>query len=194
MAGAAATPSASIPAKAKRTWEFFLPLVLFFGLVWFLYQGLFLNPREVPSALIGKPAPAFSLPILSTPSKRFSPVEMQGQVWILNVWGSWCPACRYEHPLLNDLAKNQVLPIVGFNWKDDPLAAKNWLSKFGDPYYLSVSDIDGRVAIDWGVYGAPETFIIDKAGIIAYKHTGPIDAKVVSDILLPMIRDLQKVR
>ncbi len=179
--------------KAKRAWQFFLPLVVFFTLVWFLYQGLFLNPREVPSALIGKPAPQFSLPILHTPGDKFSPASMKGKVWLLNVWGSWCASCRYEHPLLNDLAKNQVVPIVGFNWKDDPIAAKGWLAKYGDPYRLSVSDIDGRVAIDWGVYGAPETFIIDKAGIVREKHTGPIDAKVMNEKLLPIIRDLQKV-
>ena len=182
----------ALPIKAKRAWQFFLPLVIFFTLVWFLYQGLFLNPREVPSALIGKPAPQFSLPILHAPGDKFSPESMKGKVWLLNVWGSWCASCRYEHPLLNDLAKNQVVPIIGFNWKDDPLAAKSWLTKYGDPYRLSVSDIDGRVAIDWGVYGAPETFIIDKAGIVREKHTGPIDAKVMNDKLLPLIRELQK--
>ena len=184
--------AASQTSAAKRAWQFFLPLVIFFTLVWFLYQGLFLNPREVPSALIDKPAPSFSLATLHAPAQKFSPADMRGKVWLLNVWGSWCASCRYEHPFLNELAKQQVVPVVGFNWKDDPAAAKNWLVKYGDPYQLSVSDLDGRVAIDWGVYGAPETFVIDKAGMIRYKHTGPIDAAVLADKLLPMIRDLQK--
>ncbi len=182
----------TVPSAAKRAWQFFLPLLIFFTLVWFLYQGLFLNPREVPSALINKPAPQFSLPVLHSPDLKFSPAELKGQVWLLNVWGSWCVSCRYEHPFLNELSKQKVVPIVGLNWKDDPAAAKNWLIKFGDPYRLSVSDLDGRVAIDWGVYGAPETFVIDKIGNIRYKHTGPIDAKVLNDKLLPLILGLQK--
>ncbi len=181
------------PSNVKRAWQFFLPLAIFFALVWFLYQGLFLNPREVPSALIDKPAPQFSLPVLHDPATKFSGSELKGQVWLLNVWGSWCASCRYEHPFLNDLAKQQVLPIIGFNWKDDPAAAKGWLAKYGDPYRLSVSDLDGRVAIDWGVYGAPETFVIDKAGKVRHKHTGPIDAKVLNDTLLPLILSLKKL-
>jgi cytochrome c biogenesis protein CcmG/thiol:disulfide interchange protein DsbE len=179
-------------SAAKRAWQFFLPLAIFLTLVWFLYQGLFLNPREVPSALINQPVPAFVLPQLHAPEQTFSPADMKGRVWLLNVWGSWCVSCQYEHPFLNDLAKQQVVPVVGFNWKDDPGAAKRWLVKYGDPYVLSVSDLEGRRAIDLGVYGAPETFVIDKSGLIRYKHTGPIDAKVLSERLLPLIRDLQK--
>jgi cytochrome c biogenesis protein CcmG/thiol:disulfide interchange protein DsbE len=175
-----------------RAWQFFLPLAIFFGLLWFFYQGLFLNPREVPSALINKPTPNFVLPQLHAPDKTFSPAEFKGRVWLLNVWGSWCVSCRYEHPFLNELAKQQVVPVVGLNWKDEPAAAKGWLVKYGDPYLLSVSDLDGRVAIDFGVYGAPETFVIDKSGTIRYKHTGPIDAKVVEDTLLPIIRELNR--
>ena len=117
---------------------------------------------------------------------------MKGQVWLLNVWGSWCVSCRYEHPFLNELAKEQVLPIIGLNWKDKPEDAKAWLKKFGDPYKASVSDLDGRTAIDFGVYGAPETFVIDATGMIRYKHTGPIDATVLRDKLLPVIRELKK--
>jgi cytochrome c biogenesis protein CcmG/thiol:disulfide interchange protein DsbE len=169
-----------------------LPLAIFGTLLWFFYQGLFLNPREVPSALINKPTPEFSLPQLGAPEKKFSPADLKGRVWLLNVWGSWCVSCRYEHPFLNELAKQQVVPVVGLNWKDDPTAALSWLKKYGDPYQLSVSDIDGRVAIDFGVYGAPETFVIDKSGTIRYKHTGPIDATVVNDTLLPIIRDLNR--
>ncbi len=188
-----ATTKPTQPKSAmKRAWQFFLPLAIFFTLVGFLYKGLFLNPREIPSALIDKPVPQFSLPVLHTPDKKFAAADMKGHVWIMNVWGSWCVSCRYEHPLLNELSKQQVLPIIGFNWKDDPATAKGWLNKYGNPYTLSVSDLDGRVAIDFGVYGAPETFIIDKTGTIRFKYTGPIDARVVNEVLLPIIRDLKK--
>ncbi len=175
-----------------RTWRYFLPLAIFFGLLWFLYTGFSLNPREIPSALINKSAPAFELAQLHAPEKKLGAGDMKGQVWLLNVWGSWCVSCRYEHPFLNELAKEQVLPIIGLNWKDKPEDAKAWLVKFGDPYKISVSDLDGRVAIDYGVYGAPETFVIDAAGMIRYKHTGPIDADVLRDKLLPVIRGLKK--
>jgi len=184
-------PTDSTVSSVRRAWQFFLPLAVFFGLLWFFYKGLFLNPREVPSALIDKPVPAFSLPRLDEPTALFTPTSMQGRVWLLNVWGSWCASCRYEHPFLNDLAREQVVPVIGFNWKDDRDAATTWLRKYGDPYKLSVSDLDGRVAIDLGVYGAPETFVIDKQGTIRYKHTGPIDADVLTKVLLPMVRDLK---
>ena len=186
----AVSPQARTPVT--RTWAFFLPIAVFGVLIWFFYKGLFLNPREVPSALINKPVPQFELALLHAPEQKFSPAEMKGQVWLLNVWGSWCVSCQYEHPFLNELAKREIAPVVGFNWKDQPAAAKKWLVKHGNPYRLSVSDLDGRVAIDWGVYGAPETFVIDKGGTIRYKHTGPIDANVLNDTLLPMIRDLKK--
>ncbi|MCY7387580.1 MAG: DsbE family thiol:disulfide interchange protein [Burkholderiales bacterium] len=175
-----------------RTWRYFLPLAIFFGLLWFLYAGLSLNPREIPSALINKPTPTFELTQLHKPDKKLGNADMKGKVWLLNVWGSWCVSCRYEHPFLNELAKAQVLPIIGLNWKDKPEDAKAWLVKFGDPYTASVSDLDGRTAIDFGVYGAPETFVIDEAGMIRYKHTGPIDATVLREKLLPVIRELKK--
>lgn len=191
MTSPASAPPASAVSPRRRAWQFFLPLAVFGVLVWFFYKGLFLNPREVPSALLDRPVPAFSLPQLHQPGLTFGPKEMLGKVWLLNVWGSWCVSCRYEHPLLNQLAREQVLPVVGFNWKDAPDAARAWLAKYGDPYVLSVSDLDGRAAIDLGVYGAPETFVIDKTGTIRYKHTGPIDAKVLETTLLPVIRQLQ---
>ena len=175
-----------------RTWRYFLPLAFFFGLLWFLYTGLSLNPREIPSALINKPTPIFALAQLHSPEKKLGNADMKGKVWLLNVWGSWCVSCRYEHPFLNELSKAQVLPIIGLNWKDKPEDAKAWLAKFGDPYTASVSDLDGRTAIDFGVYGAPETFVIDATGMIRYKHTGPIDATVLSEKLLPVIRELKK--
>ena len=175
-----------------RTWRYFLPLAIFVGLLWFLYTGLSLNPREIPSALINKPTPGFELAQLHSPDKKFGNTDMKGKVWLLNVWGSWCVSCRYEHPFLNQLAKEQVVPIIGLNWKDKPEDAKAWLAKFGDPYMVSVSDLDGRTAIDFGVYGAPETFVIDATGMIRYKHTGPIDATVLREKLLPVIRELKK--
>ena len=175
-----------------RTWRYFLPLAIFVGLLWFLYAGLSLNPREIPSALINKPTPSFELAQLHSPDKKLGNADLKGKVWLLNVWGSWCASCRYEHPFLNQLAKEQVVPIIGLNWKDKPEDAKAWLAKFGDPYMVSVSDLDGRTAIDFGVYGAPETFVIDATGMIRYKHTGPIDATVLREKLLPVIRDLKK--
>lgn len=175
-----------------KAWRYFLPLAIFAGLVAFLYKGLSLDPRALPSVLINKPVPEFSLPQLREPHKTLSAADMRGQVWLLNVWGSWCVSCRYEHPILNELAKEQVVPIIGFSWKDKPSDASAWLAKYGDPYTMSISDIDGRAAINFGVYGAPETFVIDKAGMIRYKHTGPIDADTLRQVLLPMIRDLKK--
>ena len=178
--------------KALRAWRYLLPLAIFFGLLWFMWRGLSLNPREIPSALLNKPVPAFSLPLLHDPSRSLGAADMKGKVWLLNVWGSWCASCRYEHPVLNALAKKGVIPIIGLNWKDRPEDAKSWLVKFGDPYQFSVSDIDGRVGIDFGVYGAPETFIIDKAGMIRYKHTGPISEVMMNETLIPMIQGLNK--
>ena len=178
--------------KALRAWRYLLPLAIFFGLLWFMWRGLSLNPREIPSALLNNPVPAFSLPLLHDPSRSLGAADMKGKVWLLNVWGSWCVSCRYEHPVLNALAKKGVIPIIGLNWKDRPEDAKSWLVKFGDPYQFSVSDIDGRVGIDFGVYGAPETFIIDKAGMIRYKHTGPISEVMMNETLIPMIQGLNK--
>ena len=191
--GKSAAAATAAPAGAwVRAWRYFLPLVIFFGLVWFLWRGLSLNPRDLPSVLINKPVPEFSLPQLQQPDKTLSAADMKGQVWLLNVWGSWCVSCRYEHPVLNELSRLQIVPIIGLSWKDKPEDARAWLAKYGDPYKLSVSDIDGRVAINFGVYGAPETFVIDQAGTIRYKHTGPLDAVAMRDILLPLIRDLKK--
>ena len=175
-----------------RTWRYVLPLAIFSGLVWFLWKGLSLNPKDIPSALLNKPVPQFTLPQLHDGSKKLSAADMKGKVWLLNVWGSWCVSCRYEHPLLNALAKQGVVPIIGLNWKDRPEDAKAWLARFGDPYQLSAVDADGRVAIDLGVYGAPETFVIDKAGMIRYKLTGPLSEQLVQDTLVPLIQELNR--
>ena len=176
--------------KALR---FGIPLAIFAVLVFVLWRGLWRDPREVPSVLVDKPAPAFALPVLGDAGRQFSPAEFRGKVWVLNVWGSWCVSCQVEHPTLLALAKTNVVPIVGFDWKDKSDTAIKWLAQQGgDPYVFSVTDLDGRVAIDYGVYGAPETFVIDKAGVIRYKHIGPLDDKAVADKLLPLIRKLEQ--
>jgi cytochrome c biogenesis protein CcmG/thiol:disulfide interchange protein DsbE len=146
----------------------------------------------VPSPFIGKPAPSFQLTQLANAEQTFSPQQMQGQVWLLNVWASWCVACRIEHPLLVDLAKKDVIPIVGLNYKDKRDAASGWLMQFGNPYKLSVVDADGRVGLDYGVYGVPETFVIDKAGVIRFKQIGPITEDVWRNKMLPLVQQLRK--
>ena len=162
-------------------------------MVAFLAVGLKLDPRKVPSPLIDKPAPAFTLPLLDSPDKSFSPQDYAGRVWLLNVWASWCGACRIEHPLLNEFAKkHKGVPIVGLNYKDESVAAKRWLQSLGNPYQLSVVDQEGLAGIDWGVYGVPETFLIDANNIIRYKVIGPVSAESIEQELLPRIRQLQK--
>lgn len=171
--------------------RYLLPLAVFLVLVIFLGIGLTLDPKEVPSPFIGKPAPAFALPQVADPAKTLSPVDLKGQVYLLNVWASWCVSCREEHPVLLELAKRQTVPIYGLNYKDEREDALAWLDRFGNPYAASAFDADGRVGIDWGVYGVPETFVVDKAGIIRHKQTGPLTREIVEQKLLPLIRQLQ---
>ncbi|HYG55401.1 MAG TPA: DsbE family thiol:disulfide interchange protein [Burkholderiales bacterium] len=166
-------------------------IFFFVSLVALLAAGLTLNPREVPSPLIGKPAPAFELPRLDAPDKTFSHKEMLGRVWIMNVWASWCPPCLIEHPVITDLAKSGIAPVVGLNYKDKREDALPWLRKNGDPYALSVFDAAGRIAIDYGVYGVPETYVIDQKGIIRYKHIGPVSPEVAEKKLKPLVKELQ---
>jgi cytochrome c biogenesis protein CcmG/thiol:disulfide interchange protein DsbE len=175
--------------KALR---WFLPLAVFGVLAVFLFLGLGLNPREVPSPLIGKPAPAFALPVLHEPAKQMTVDDMKGKVWLLNVWASWCVSCRVEHPLLVELAKTNQVPIYGLNYKDNPDEGLAWLKQHGNPYVASIVDRDGRVGIDYGVYGVPETFLIDKAGVIRYKQIGPVTPEALRDKILPLARELQK--
>jgi cytochrome c biogenesis protein CcmG/thiol:disulfide interchange protein DsbE len=170
--------------------RFGLPLGIFLGLVALLAAGLNLNPREVPSPLIDKPAPAFQLPQLDAPAKSFSPQTMRGKVWLLNVWASWCVSCREEHPVLVDLAKRNVVPILGLNYKDKRDDALAWLKLLGNPYQLSAEDADGRVGIDYGVYGVPETYLIDKQGVIRYKRIGPVTPEVLQQKILPLVKEL----
>ncbi len=172
--------------------KFLIPLVLFLVMVGFLYVGLNLNPREVPSPLIGKPAPAFSLPSLDDPSRTVSPADFKGQVWLMNVWATWCVSCRAEHETLVRLAKQNVVPIVGLNYKDDNEAAKKWLATLGNPYQVTAVDADGRIAIDWGVYGAPETYVIDKQGRIRHKHIGPVTPAALTQQILPLVEKLRQ--
>jgi len=172
--------------------RFLLPLGIFILLVAFLAVGLKLDPREVPSPLVGKAAPAFELPILQQPDKRFVPGDMRGKVWLLNVWASWCVSCRDEHPMLLALAKRGVMPILGLNYKDKSDDATAWLKQFGNPYELSVVDADGRIGIDYGVYGVPETYLIDAEGVIRYKQIGPITEAILEQKILPLAAALKK--
>ncbi len=168
------------------------PLAGFLLLVAFLGIGLTLDPREVPSPLIGKPAPHFELPRLHDPEKKFTTEEMKGRVWLLNVWASWCVACRDEHPVLVELARAKVVPIYGLNYKDPRDDALRWLKQFGDPYDVSVADVNGRIGIEYGVYGVPETYVIDKAGVIRYKQIGPVSRETLQKKLLPLIAELNR--
>ncbi|WP_126454784.1 DsbE family thiol:disulfide interchange protein [Sulfuriflexus mobilis] len=170
--------------------RYLLPLGIFIGLVVLLAAGLTLNPRYVPSPLIDKPAPVFSLPQLHRPDQSISPADMLGKVWLLNVWASWCVACRAEHPLMNELARSGEVAIIGLNYKDRPEAALQWLRQLDNPYRISAVDEAGRAGIDWGVYGVPETFVVDKQGIIRYKHVGPVEKKDLEETILPLVRQL----
>ena len=172
--------------------RFILPLVIFLVLAGFLYVGLGLDPHEVPSPLIDKPAPVFSLPQLHDTSRQFSPEEMKGKVWLLNVWSSWCVSCREEHPVLLSLSQKSTLPIYGLDYKDTREDALMMLRRGGDPYVLSAMDADGRVGIDYGVYGVPETYVIDKQGIIRYKQIGPVTYQNLRETILPLVAELQK--
>ena len=171
--------------------RFLLPLGLFAIVVGFLAAGLTLNPREVPSPLVGRPVPDFALPQLHDPRKVFSPKDLAGQVWLLNVWASWCSGCKEEHPVLMQLAQSGSVPVYGMDYKDQRTEALAWLKRQGDPYSLSVMDDAGRIGIDYGVYGVPETFVIDKKGVIRYKQIGPLDQEALDRKVLPLVRELQ---
>jgi cytochrome c biogenesis protein CcmG, thiol:disulfide interchange protein DsbE len=175
-----------------KTWKWTLPLAVFVVLVGFLYAGLFRDPREIPSPLVGKPAPQFTLAQLHEPAKSLGTADLKGKVWLLNVWASWCVSCRVEHPLLMEMAKANVVPLIGLNYKDRNAEGKAWLAEHGNPYTASVVDADGRVGIDWGVYGVPETFVVDKQGVIRYKQIGPVTAEALERRILPLVRELQR--
>ena len=170
----------------------FVPLLLFLGLAVLLGIGLTLNPREVPSPLIGKPVPEFNLPSVKGRALGLSSADLNGDVSLVNVFASWCTACREEHPSLMELKKNGIVPIHGLNYKDKPGDADRWLNELGDPYTRTGADISGRVGIEWGVYGVPETFVVDRNGRIAYKHIGALTPKALRNKILPLISDLRK--
>jgi cytochrome c biogenesis protein CcmG, thiol:disulfide interchange protein DsbE len=171
--------------------RYLIPLAVFAVLVVFLAIGLKRDPREVPSPLIDKPAPAFQLSRLDNPAETVRLEDLRGKVWLLNVWASWCVACLQEHPVLVEFSHARVVPIYGLNYKDTRDAAHAWLDKHGNPYTTSIVDADGRVGIDYGVYGVPETFLIDKQGVIRYKHIGPVTPEVLNEKILPLVRKLQ---
>ncbi|GAB3660469.1 DsbE family thiol:disulfide interchange protein [Ramlibacter alkalitolerans] len=168
-----------------------IPLAIFLVIAIFLGVGLTRDPRKLPSTFIDKPAPQFRVPQVVSAEKTFSPQDMKGQVWMLNVYASWCVACRVEHPLLVEIAKSNAVPLIGLNYKDKREDALKMLEQQGNPYTLSAYDLDGRVGIDFGVYGVPETFIIDKNGVIRHKQIGPITPEALKDEILPLIAKLK---
>ncbi|MBS0443928.1 MAG: DsbE family thiol:disulfide interchange protein [Proteobacteria bacterium] len=170
--------------------KFLIPLGLFLVLAGFLAVGLNLNPREVPSPLIGKPAPGFDLTMLDAPDQRLKRDDLLGKVWVLNVWASWCAPCREEHPLVVELARRKLVPVYGLNYKDTRPAGLAFLTQLGNPYEASLFDADGRVGIDYGVYGVPETFVVDKQGTIRYKQIGPLTPEVIEKKIVPLLKEL----
>ncbi|GAB1073717.1 MAG: DsbE family thiol:disulfide interchange protein [Shewanella algae] len=169
----------------------FIPLILFLLMGIFLYKGLFLNPQQLDSALEGKPVPAFQLEKLEKPGEMITNEDLKGKVSMLNVWATWCPSCKYEHPYLMQLARQNLVPIYGINYRDERALAVRELSRQGDPYTLNIYDKDGRLGLDLGVYGAPESFIVDHNGVIRYRYAGPVDMRVWKETLYPMIQQLQ---
>lgn len=172
-----------------------LPLMAFLAIAALLAAGVWLSrdpDREaLPSALLGRPAPAFSLPVLHDPARMVSDRDLRGEPYLLNVWGSWCPACRDEHPVLTRFAETKRVRVVGYNWKDERADALRWLEQFGNPYWLVLADIEGRVAIDFGIYGAPETFLVDRDGRVRWKHVGPLTDAVIEQELLPVLSEVE---
>ncbi len=174
-----------------RYLRYLVPLAIFFILVAFLYRGLSLDPKRVPSPLVGKPMPEFSLPRLKDPAATLSDSDLKGKVSVLNIWATWCVSCRAEHEVLLQLANTGSVDIYGLNYKDERTKAQQWLQQLGDPYVANAFDADGRTGIDWGVYGAPETFIMDKQGMIRHKHIGPLTVDALNSTILPLIAELQ---
>lgn len=178
--------------KLRMSLRYALPLFGFVAMLALLGVGLTLKPREVPSVLIDRPAPAFELAQLHEPERRLSRDDLLGQVWLFNVWASWCVSCRVEHPLLMDLARSGAVPIVGLNYKDQPDKGIAWLAEHGNPYLLSVQDRDGRTGMDYGVYGVPETFVIDRKGRVRHKVIGPLTPDALRDRVLPLVEALKR--
>jgi len=172
--------------------RFVIPLLLFGGLVVVFVVGLRIDPREIPSPLINKPAPKFSLPTLADPQRTLSRTDFLGRVTLVNVWASWCTACREEQPMLMEISHRGHVPIYGLDYKDTRTAARDWLQELGNPFVAVAVDSTGRVGIDWGVYGVPETFVVDKHGVIRYKQIGPITPQIWTHTMQPLVRRLQR--
>jgi len=183
-----------VPAAGllRRRAPYFVPVLIFVVIAVFLGIGLTLDPRKIPSPLIGKPVPEFRLPPVQGRSLGLASENLRGEVSLVNVFASWCVACREEHPLMMRIARERLVPLHGLNYKDRPQDAQRWLDELGDPYTRTGADIEGRVGIDWGVYGVPETFVIDREGRIAYKHIGPVTPAALKDTILPLIEKLRK--
>jgi cytochrome c biogenesis protein CcmG, thiol:disulfide interchange protein DsbE len=169
-----------------------VPFCVFAAMFVFLVQGLRQDPRQIPSVLIDRPAPAFQLAELQDPTKTFGPKDMLGKVWVLNVWASWCVSCRAEHAALTDLARTGTVPVYGLDYKDQRDAALTFLQTFGNPYAITVQDTDGRVGIDYGVYGVPETYVIDASGVVRYKQIGALTSDVLERIIVPLVGRLSR--
>jgi cytochrome c biogenesis protein CcmG, thiol:disulfide interchange protein DsbE len=168
-------------------WRYLVPVGLFAALLAFFYFGLGRDKETLPSPLIGKLAPAFELPRVDDPAQTVSTRDFAGRMYVLNIWGTWCPGCRQEHDVLLEIARRNQAPIIGLDWKDDLQLAQRWLRELGNPYVVTAFDAEGRVAIDWGAYGAPETFLVDETGIVVHKHVGPLSIEAWERDFMPKI-------
>lgn len=168
-------------------WRFLIPAGLFVGLMAFFFVSLDRDKETLPSPLIGKPAPTFELPMLGDPTRQVANSQFAGKPYVLNVWGTWCVGCRQEHEVLLEIARRGQVPIVGLNWKDDGAAAQRWLQELGNPYSVVAADEEGRAAIDWGVYGAPETFLVDARGTVIFKHIAPMTLEIWERDFVPLL-------
>ena len=184
-------PSGAGSVPLRRRWPYLLPIAICLAVGVFLYLGLYRDPTLVPSPLVGKPVPQFSLDPVKGRTLGLSSRDLRGEVSLVNVFASWCVACRHEHGLFLALEREGVVPIHGLNYKDAPDDAAAWLDALGDPYTRTGADLDGRAGLDWGVYGVPETFVVDRDGRIAYKHIGPVTPRVLDETILPLVRDLR---
>jgi len=186
-------PSSATPPAGTlgRRLGFVVPMAVFAAIALALGVGLTLRPDVIPSALIGKPVPEFDLPPVKGSALGLSSNDLRAEVTLINVWASWCTECRREHPLFMELERLGIVPVHGLNYKDEPDDARKWLDSLGDPYTRNGADRDGRVGIEWGVYGVPETFVVDAEGRIAYKHIGAVDERVLRETLVPLIEDLR---
>ena len=171
--------------------RYLIPAGVLVVLVGFLYVGLWKDPRAVPSPLLGKPAPIYELPLLHDPTQTLGTEKLMGQVYLVNIWGTWCPGCRIEHDTLLEIASRDIVPIYGLNWKDDPADARLWLQQYGDPYKATMFDEEDRIALDWGAYGAPETYLIDENGTVLHKHIAAMSLEVWERDFMPLINQLQ---